>query len=105
MANVSTTTILSLILAILGFFTAVISITASYYRRNSRPLERLDLIERAAETARWAKRPVIWEVRVDWCPKLTSKWEDLSVSIRLRVLAFLFISSLFRSQFRRSLSA
>lgn len=105
MANVSTTTILSLILAILGFFTAVTTVTASYYRRNARPSERLDLTERAAETTCWTKRPVIWEVRVDKYPKRTSKWEDLSVSICLRVLPFLFISSLFRSQFRHSPSA
>jgi hypothetical protein len=105
MGYVPTTTVLSLILAILGFFTAVISVTTSYYRRISRPLDRLELVQEAAEAARWAKRPVIWEVRVDRRPTLTSKWGDLSVSVRSRVLPFPFISSLFRSQFRHSLSA
>ena len=100
MSGIPITTLLSLILAVLGVFTAVISVTMSYCRRNPNRLQRLEFIQEAAETARWPERPVIWEVRVEKYPKQTSKLEDLAVSVRLQVLPFLLISCPFRSQFR-----
>lgn len=80
---------LSLILSLFGFFTMVTGVALYYYRKDYRRLERLEAIQRAAESretasleAHWLERPVIWEVWADRYPKLTSKWEDFLVSFR-----------------------
>jgi len=88
MGDIPTTTVVSLILFLLGFFATVTSITLYYYKKYSRRLERLELIQRATEgseaslAAQWQEKPVIWEVQADRYPELISKWEDLLVSFR-----------------------
>ena len=89
MEDIPTTTILSLILSLFGFFTVVTGVALFYYRKDYRRLERLEAIQRAAESreiasleARWLEKPVIWEVWADRYPKPTSKWEDFVVSFR-----------------------
>lgn len=80
---------LSLILSLFGFFTMVTGVALFYYRKDYRRLERLEAIQRAAESreiasreARWLEKPVIWEVWADRYPKPTPKWEDFVVSLR-----------------------
>jgi len=89
MEDIPTTTILSLILSLFGFFTMVTGVALFYYRKDYRRLERLEAIQRAAESreiasfeAHWLERPVIWEVWADRYPKSTSKWEDFLVIFR-----------------------
>lgn len=88
MTDIPTTTIFSLILSLLGFFTVVTGATAFYYKRDSRRSERLELNQRGAEDrettlgAHWSERPAIWDVWVDKYPKPASKWEDLLVCLR-----------------------
>ena len=97
MADTPTTTIFSLILALLGFFTAVTSATMFYHRRDSRRLRRLELAQQAAEgrgstslPPHWSERPVIWEVCADKHPKRTSNWEDSLVSYTFALWTPLF---------------
>ena len=93
MADIPTTTIFSIIFALFGFFAlfaVATSITVYYRRKESRHLERLELVQRATEDretiplrAHRPKKPVISEVQVDgYLNPAATKWEVLFVGFR-----------------------